>query len=235
MPSVRLVLTVPEHIHANFVTPKKLQKSLNKTLLSLMEGYLNDDYIRAYVEGDLGHVAEDIVSSMREDLQNAFPKTDEAISFGSALAGAGVEVFEQGLKHQEKQEENLKELGLVTAEEFNDKMSEMTALMEQMKEALESRAMGVSPVVAPVAVPSAVQGGGAVGVGEENKGLGDAREIETVESTFIEETPTNAVVDDVIEETPAVAPESVEKTEEERAKELEELSGFGFGFNMGGL
>ena len=69
MRSVSIMATVPDDLYDAVVEPFKKKRKLNKLIVSLLTGYLENDYINAYAEGKLDNLQKDQMRSLEESIK----------------------------------------------------------------------------------------------------------------------------------------------------------------------
>jgi len=68
--STNILVEVEESVYSMVVLPHKKSKTFSKLVASLMQGYVEDEYIRAYVEGTLSTMQKAAVNSLDGILGN---------------------------------------------------------------------------------------------------------------------------------------------------------------------
>lgn len=197
MPSIRLVLNVSESVYQGFVLPQKQQKSLNKSVIGLMESYVHDEYVRARIDGDLKGAANEAIEELKDTLKGVWSATDAEVAFGSATARAGIESFQREIDSPEETDTKSSESPVgVSQSEIDgrfDALDNRIAVLTGLLEKLVVQGLPVAaPVVASVA-PSVTLGSGVHEQVEQRSAARAWPEAETKEKLVVESEPVKEV------------------------------------------
>jgi len=258
MPSVKLLLTVSEELYEAFVLPKKQQKGLNKAVIGLMSSYVNDDYVRSHVDGDLRTASVNAIEELKDSLSDVLASGDQKLAFGAATTQAGLESMQRtvdGISTSTESEER-STVG-VSQEDFEAKFNEVNERFDALTSLLEkfivSGVQTVTSVAETVPVVASAAGDGSWGSGVQETGMGVSAAREQRE-TEIRPEPIIDTVKPVVVEAPRVVTEEPvyvpvvatevedeaplgtdEEVEENSSEAMNMLMSFGAGFNAGGL
>lgn len=149
MRNVSVFISVRDELYNMVVEPYKKTKSFSKLITSLLEGYLTDDYIRAFVDGTIDLLRkesedslEEALNEMRESLSNMGVYTNSLKSvnrqgseyFRDKAEGIDVEARGTGDEKSEVRRtgDDVKEL-VVTLREVLDQNREILSLLKEEK------------------------------------------------------------------------------------------------------
>lgn len=124
-----ILVEVSEEVNDLVVTPHKRAKTFTKLIASLLQGYLEDDYIRAYADGTLDNMRNVSVSVLDNALDSMTSSLSSMGIYGSELKNN----TEQGIKHFQQYSENVENTGL-SAQSSSEEIEELKGSMKSLQE-----------------------------------------------------------------------------------------------------
>lgn len=144
--STNILVEVEDNIYSMVVLPHKKSKTFSKLVAALIQGYVENEYIRSYIEGNLSEMQkaavnslDDVLNNMTQSLANIGLYTGEM----QATSSKGMQTFNRVLE-REVQEKQLPQaqaqIGTSSAEveELKDDISMLKKQNEEILNLLRS-------------------------------------------------------------------------------------------------
>lgn len=143
-----VMIEVNDDVYETLVEPLKRNKSFAKLISSLLNGYINDSYIRAFVDDNLEEVKKAVVGSFAEsvgEMESALANMGLFADELSAHSQAGYARFQQ---HRAKQVEELDKEPISSKENTpRPKDEEFEALQNRVASMEKSMSEGFSRIL----------------------------------------------------------------------------------------
>lgn len=143
-----VMIEVNDDVYETLVEPLKRNKSFAKLISSLLNGYINDSYIRAFVDDNLEEVKKAVVGSFAEsvgEMESALANMGLFADELNAHSRAGYARFQQ---HRAKQVEELDKGPIATKESTHKpKDEEFEALQNRVASMEKSMSEGFSRIL----------------------------------------------------------------------------------------
>lgn len=143
-----VMIEVNDDVYETLVEPLKRNKSFAKLISSLLNGYINDSYIRAFVDDNLEEVKKAVVGSFAEsvgEMESALANMGLFADELNAHSQAGYARFQQ---HRAKQVEELDKEPIATKESTpKPKDEEFEALQNRVASMEKSMSEGFSRIL----------------------------------------------------------------------------------------
>lgn len=141
--NISILVKVSDSVYDMVVLPHKRSKTFAKLMATLLQGYIENDYIRSYAEGTLDEMhrasvdaLDDVLGEMHQSLQSMGFYTDELKN----TTTMGKEIFEEKLNESSSEVNNPTRDAEV--EELRSTVSELkeqnTTIIDMLKDLLES-------------------------------------------------------------------------------------------------
>lgn len=153
MSRVSVNFEVSEEVYEEVVHPKKMDKRFSRLLVALLEGYLEDDYIRAFVDGDL----EGRDSSVGDALKNALNEAKEAHAESGFFTQKARGTAQEGLDTFGGRESDGEEDSRI--DDLTNQVSNLTQMVEKLVAGGVELEKPHKPEGAPKPIPSTPEPG----------------------------------------------------------------------------
>lgn len=189
MATANLLLEVDDRLNELVVRPHKRAKTFTKLVRTLLQGYADDEYIRAYVEGTL----DSLKKASIDMLDSAIGSMEESLSnmgiYGNELKEINKSALEQFGGYAREKREEMRQQGYTDAE-FNNLKGTVDTLREQNQTILTLLQTIVSQpqTVTPQVVIQRV---------EEPKQVVQKIPAQVVQDQSVQEMPAQSVRDQV--------------------------------------
>lgn len=136
MVKTSILIEVDQRVNDLVVVPHKRNKTFSKLMASLLQGYLEDDYIRAYAEGTLEDMRKASVDVLDDALNSMTMSLSNMGIYGSELKNSNSRGMEHFKKYSEEKSNEIRE-----REEFssnNEEVEELKSAVGDLKKQNEA-------------------------------------------------------------------------------------------------
>lgn len=235
MKKTNVFLEIEDNVYNTVVEPHKRSKTFSKLIAALLNGYINDEYVRAYGDemvDDLRRASVDsldeALESMHGSLANMGLFTDElqmVNSKGTRYFSKKKEDYESSTSNTQEQEKGKEGSGLSNSEEIQKLQEEVSSLesklssvLDQNKQILDLLKVSTEHVVREVAISK--EENTVVAFEEEENLSFNESEMREGYNSYEENTTENIIAE----------AESVEEDIEETLDSVEEKPSFDMSF-----
>ena len=149
MVSTSILVDVEESVNELVVKPHKKAKTFSKLIATLLQGYIEDDYIRSYAEGTLGKMHKASVDVLDDALNSMHDSLFSMGVYTSELKSSNENAYNHFNEKAKKAEEDyMRDSEYI--KEFKDEISDLRSQNLQIMSMLQDMLSGKSNILPPV-------------------------------------------------------------------------------------
>lgn len=146
MVRTNILVEVDEKVNNLVVIPHKRAKTFSKLMASLLQGYVEDEYIRAYADGTLDDMRKASVDVLDEVLDSMTQSLSSMGVYNAEMKRSNKRGLEHFQKYSQEKEEEIKSFSSETEAELRgavDELKEQNAMILKLLENLSNGSVSI--------------------------------------------------------------------------------------------